>query len=84
MHMITHWFSRKSPGSDLSIISLCKRRERDDAGQSNGQTANDNGEMRERERRRERERDSGEITGGLGRRRTGDQVASAVAPNEQG
>lgn len=25
-HVITHWFTRKSPGSNLSIISLGKRR----------------------------------------------------------
>lgn len=28
LHMITHWFARKSPGSDVSIVSLGGKRER--------------------------------------------------------
>lgn len=32
IHAITHWFTRKSPGSDLSIISLRKRQSGSDCG----------------------------------------------------
>lgn len=39
IYVITHWFTRKSPGSDLSIISLGKKR----AGQAVEQTVNYNG-----------------------------------------
>lgn len=40
IHMITHWVTRKSPGSDLSIVSLG---EKERVGRSEYQTMNDNG-----------------------------------------